>query len=77
MAANPPQLAFPVEKGSPHPLGATPAPQGVNFSLFSGNATRVELLLFATHDAPLPFQVIRLDRYVNKTFHSNRSSRAR
>jgi isoamylase len=57
------------EKGSPHPLGATPGPDGVNFSLFSGHATGVELLLFAAHDAPQPFQVIELDQYINKTFH--------
>jgi glycogen operon protein len=60
---------FAVERGSPHPLGASAAPGGVNFSLFSGNATGVELLLFASHDAPEPFQVIRLDPSVNKSFH--------
>jgi isoamylase len=58
-----------IEKGSPHPVGATPGADGVNFSLFSGNATGVELLLFAAHDAPQPFQTIRLDPHVNKTFH--------
>jgi glycogen operon protein len=58
-----------VGKGSPHPLGATPRPDGVNFSLFSEHATGVELLLFAAHDAPEPSQVIRMDPYVNKTFH--------
>ena len=56
-------------KGSPHPIGATLQADGVNFSLFSGNATGVELLLFAAHDAPQPFQTIRLDPFVNKTFH--------
>jgi glycogen operon protein len=62
-------ISFAAEKGSPHPLGATPSPEGVNFSLFSENATGVELLLFSTHDAPQPFQTITLDPYVNKTFH--------
>ena len=57
------------ERGSPHPLGATPGLDGVNFSLFSENATGVELLLFAAQDAAEPFQVIRLDPSVNKTFH--------
>src|SRR5271157_3542284 len=66
-AASP--VSFAAEKGSPHPLGATPSPEGVNFSLFSENATGVELLLFSTHDAPQPFQTIPLDPYVNKTFH--------
>jgi glycogen operon protein len=60
---------FQVEKGSPHPLGAIPDQDGVNFSLFSENATGVELLLFERHDAPEPFQVIPLDPFVNKTFH--------
>ncbi len=61
--------AFSTEPGSPHPLGAAPGPEGVNFSLFSENATGVELLLFERHDAAAPFQEIRLDPYVNKTFH--------
>ncbi|MDE2485117.1 MAG: glycogen debranching enzyme, partial [candidate division NC10 bacterium] len=60
---------FQAEKGSPHPLGAIPDQDGVNFSLFSENATGVELLLFERHDAPEPFQVILLDPFVNKTFH--------
>ncbi len=55
--------------GHPHPLGATVTGAGVNFSLFSENATGVELLLFERHDSPAPFQTIRLDPFVNKTFH--------
>ena len=69
MAASALVTAFAVEPGSPHPLGATPGPDGVNFSIFSGNATGVELLLFAAHDDPHPFQTIQLDPMVNKTFH--------
>ena len=69
MATTAPPVSFAAEKGSPHPLGATPSPEGVNFSLFSENATGVELLLFVAHDAPQPFQTIPLDPYVNKTFH--------
>lgn len=61
--------ALQVEKGSPHPLGAIPNQDGVNFSLFSENAASIELLLFKRHDAPGPFQVIQLDPFVNKTFH--------
>ena len=60
---------FEVEVGSPHPLGATVRQNGVNFSLFSGYATGVELLLFDVHDSPQPFQVIPLTPYQNKTFH--------
>ena len=69
MATTAPQPNFAVAPGSPHPLGATPSAAGVNFSLFSGHATGVELLLFAAHDALQPFQSIRLDPFVNKTFH--------
>jgi glycogen operon protein len=36
--------------GVPFPLGATWDGEGVNFSLFSENATRVELCLFRTHE---------------------------
>jgi glycogen operon protein len=62
-------MSYSVEPGRPHPLGATPTAEGVNFSLFSGNATSVELLLFKEHDDPQPSQVIVLEPCVNKTFH--------
>ena len=58
-----------VEKGSPHPVGATADSHGVNFSLFSGNASGVELLLFHRHDDVEPFKTVQLDLRVNKTFH--------
>jgi glycogen operon protein len=61
--------AFQVEVGSPHPLGATIQQDGVNFSLFSGNATGVELLLFDKHDSLQPRQIIPLVASKNKTFH--------
>ena len=32
--------------GTPHPRGATWDGEGVNFSLFSGNSTKVELCIF-------------------------------
>ena len=57
------------EQGRPHPVGATVTATGVNFSLFSENATGVELLLFEECDSPQPFQTIQLDPFVNKTFH--------
>ena len=63
------RIPFPVEAGSPHPLGATPSALGVNFSIASSNATGVELLLFSAHDSLEPFQTIRFDPYLNKTFH--------
>jgi isoamylase len=54
--------------GHPHPLGAIPDSAGVNFSVFSRNATAVELLLFDEHDQAEPIQIIALDPAVNKTF---------
>ena len=59
---------YPTEPGRPHPLGAVPDAQGVNFSVFSRNATGVELLLFDQHDDPEPVQIIPLDPSVNKKF---------
>src|SRR6202011_1974053 len=35
-----------IREGLPHPLGATWDGEGVNFALFSANATRVELCVF-------------------------------
>jgi isoamylase len=54
--------------GSPHPLGPTVQKEGVNFSLFSQNATGVELLLFEGEFSPRPIQTITLDPKVNRTF---------
>jgi isoamylase len=62
-------VPFPIEGGSPHPLGATPSPSGVNFSLASSNAAGIKLLLFSAQDSQEPFQKIRFDPSVNKTFH--------
>ena len=61
--------AFKVKDGAPHPLGATVQTNGVNFSLFSGSATGVELLLFDEHNSPRPLQTIPLIPSKNKTFH--------
>jgi glycogen operon protein len=57
------------EPGSPHPLGATLSGGGVNFSVYSANATGLDLLLFDdAHDAA-PAQVIALDPQRNRTHH--------
>jgi isoamylase len=69
MAAPTVAPVFEVEEGSPHPLGATVQPGGVNFSLYSSAATGVELLLFNKHDSPQPLQTIALIPCQNKTFH--------
>jgi glycogen operon protein len=43
--------------------------QGVNFSVFSKNAERVELLLFEHVEDALPSRVIKLDPSINHTYH--------
>jgi isoamylase len=53
--------------GTRSPPGATLAAGGVNFSIFSRDATRVELLLYETADGRQPFQVIVLDPAANHT----------
>jgi glycogen operon protein len=56
-------------RGRSYPLGATTLPGGVNFSVFSRNATGVELVLFDREDDPRPARVIPLDPVVNRTYH--------
>jgi len=49
------------------PAGAVLHENGVNFSIFSQNASKVQLLLFHTHSDLKPFAVIDLDENVNHT----------
>jgi len=58
-----------VKRGSSAPLGATVCSGGVNFSVFSRNATLVELLLFDNPNAAKPSTVVSLDRSRNRTYH--------
>ena len=55
--------------GRSFPLGATIVSGGVNFSVFSRQATRVELLLFDDATAPEPARIIELDRRTHHTYH--------
>lgn len=55
--------------GRSYPLGANCCDDGVNFCLFSKNATAVELLLFDRQDHSRPTHVFRLDPEINKTFY--------
>ena len=57
------------EKGGSSPLGATPSPDGVNFSVFSRHATGVELLLFDGVDDTKAARVVRLDPSANRTYY--------
>ncbi|HTQ03046.1 MAG TPA: glycogen debranching protein GlgX [Polyangiaceae bacterium] len=56
-----------VRAGSPWPLGTLATRGGVNFALFSRNATRVRLELYADPEAPLPSRSVELDSIRNRT----------
>lgn len=55
--------------GQSAPLGATVYSNGVNFSVFSRSASRLELLFFDREDDALPARVIEIDPYANRTYH--------
>jgi glycogen operon protein len=55
--------------GRSNPLGATLCPNGVNFSLYSRDATRIELLFFDRDDDARPSRVVALDSRINRTYH--------
>jgi glycogen operon protein len=56
------------KEGQSSPLGATPYPDGANFSVYSKHATAVDLLLFDSVDDARPARVIRIDP-PNRTYH--------
>jgi isoamylase len=62
-------LAPQPEVGRSSPLGATLTRGGVNFSVFSREATGVELLLFDRSDDAKPARVIRIDPVAGRTYH--------
>ena len=55
--------------GTSSPLGSSVQRGGVNFSVFSKNATLVELLLFESADSTAPAHVIPLDPRTHRTYH--------
>jgi glycogen operon protein len=55
--------------GKSFPLGATVAPDGTNFCIFSKYATAIELLLFDGQNDRKPSRSVKLDPKDNKTFH--------
>jgi isoamylase len=57
-----------VREGLSHPRGASWDGEGVNFSLFSANATKVELCLFDS-EGKQELHRIELPEYTNQTFH--------
>jgi isoamylase len=58
-----------LQPGSPDPIGATPGPVGVNFSVYADKADIIELLLFDRVDDSQPRQVMRLDPLQHRTYH--------
>ncbi len=56
--------------GSPYPQGATWDGTGVNFALYSENATRVQLCLFEKPDSP-EHDTIELDECTGYVWHCN------
>jgi glycogen operon protein len=55
-------------EGRPYPLGATWDGVGVNFALFSANATKVELCLF-DHTGERELERIELPEYTDEVWH--------
>jgi len=55
-------------QGRRYPPGATVRRDGVNFSVFSRHATGAELLLYEDCRSKRPFQIIRLDPGLHRTF---------
>jgi glycogen operon protein len=58
-----------IETGRPHPLGAWPDAEGVNFSIYSQHSTKLELVVFDEHDDVEPCLVAELDPNIHRTFY--------
>jgi glycogen operon protein len=56
-----------VNNGRALPLGAALSGDGVNFAIFSRNASAVTLILFESADPGSPYREIKLDKRENKT----------
>lgn len=55
--------------GHPYPLGSTLTSEGTNFSIFSANATGMEIVLFDHADDPQPARVIPFDPALHRPSH--------
>ncbi|OVE75538.1 glycogen debranching enzyme GlgX [bacterium F11] len=58
-----------IKPGRPYPLGATWDGTGVNFSIFSENATKIDLCLFDSADAQSEIHRISLKERTDKVWH--------
>jgi isoamylase len=61
--------AHKIRPGRPYPLGATWDGEGVNFALFSENATAVEICLFDHADQEKETHRIRVEERTNQIWH--------
>ncbi|MDB5799255.1 MAG: treX [Rhodocyclales bacterium] len=59
---------YKISEGNPFPLGATWDGEGVNFALFSANATAVDLCLF-DFDGTRELERIRLPEFTDEVWH--------
>ena len=59
-----------VRPGSPYPLGATWDGEGVNFAIFSENATRVELCLFQRSEDEAEVARITMREWTDQVWHA-------
>ena len=57
-------MAYVLRPGRPHPLGATPDSTGVNFAIFSRNATGVDVCLFDDAGTETRFPLRERTRHV-------------
>ncbi len=62
-------MSMKVWPGHPYPLGATWDGQGVNFALFSENATAVDLCLYERRDATKESHRIRMEEWTDQVWH--------
>ncbi|EZQ02048.1 MULTISPECIES: glycogen debranching protein GlgX [Acidianus] len=62
-------VSRPVRPGEPYPIGATVFKDSVNFTIFSENATGVQLLLFSHVDDKEPKEVIDIKERTGDLWH--------
>ncbi len=60
---------YPVWPGKPYPLGANWDGKGVNFALFSENATGAQLCLFDSDAADSPVTTLQMTEQTNYVWH--------
>ena len=60
---------YKIQPGWRYPFGVTVDAAGVNFSIWDQRATSAELLLYERARSTTPFQVIRLDPNLHRTFY--------